>query len=303
MHIVNRSNPDCIALETTLLTHGIPREEAQPLARELVQLAAARGVGAALVGVVAGRGIVGLTEQELEELVNPACGREEGEGRAQVFKANTANLGAIMFRRQSAATTVSTTMELAAAAGLRLFATGGLGGVHRGYGQHLDISSDLLALSRFPLAVIASGIKSILDVSATREAMETLGLPVIGFRTDTFPAFYLRETDLRVDFRFDDVRELADFVAFELARTGRGMLIANPIPEDEAISPATFEGWLAMAEEQARSGKVSGRDVTPAVLAKLHEVSGGATLRANLALIRNNTDVAAQLCAALKVAL
>lgn len=213
----------------------------------------------------------------------------------KVHKVNTANLGHALHAGYSAATTVSTTMELAAYAGLRVFATGGIGGVHRGYGEHLDISADLVAFTRYPIAVVTSGVKSILDVRATREALESLGVTVVGFETDVFPAFYLRDGGCGVDVRIDDPDELASFVRAELPRTGRGIVIANPIPVEDEISESDWAGWLGEAERRAVESGATGRDVSPAVLAGLHEVSGGKTLEANIALVKSNTRVAAML--------
>jgi pseudouridine-5'-phosphate glycosidase len=220
-------------------------------------------------------------------------------GGGPVEKANTANLGAAVFRGLWAATTVATTMELAAAAGVRVFATGGIGGVHRGYGEHLDISSDLAAFTRFPVAVVTSGVKSLLDVRATREALETLGVPVVGYRTDRFPAFYLRDGGCGVDARFDDAAELARFAASEMARTGRGLVIAYPIPAEAELDPEAWRGWLAEAAARAEAEGVTGRAVTPRVLALLNEVSSGATLAANLALVRSDAALAGRLAAAM----
>ena len=231
MPTLNRAQAHPVALETTLLVHGVPKESARPLAQELNTIVESEGATPALVGVVNGAPTVGMTPEELDTLLSAGS----------VAKANTANLGVLMARNLHAATTVSATMELAASAGIRLFATGGLGGVHPGFGAHLDISSDLAAFTRFPVAVVTSGVKSILDVVSTREALETLGVPVIGFKTDAFPAFYLRESGAGVDARFDDPDELASFIQLELARTGRGIVIANPIPEPDEIDP---EQWL-----------------------------------------------------------
>jgi pseudouridylate synthase len=277
-----------VALETTLLAHGVPPDEGMPLFRELREIIERCSVDAAAIGVLRGRPVIGLTEGELAELL----------AAPGLPKANTSNLGILMHRGLSAATTVSTTMELAATAGLRVFATGGLGGVHRGYGTALDISSDLAAFTRYPVAVVAGGVKSILDVESTREALETLGVPVVGFRTDSFPAFYLRESSARVDARFDDARELAAFAHGELRRTGRGLLVCNPIPREAQLDAEEFSAWLALAEASAAGA--AGRDRTPRVLGALHRISGGATLRANLALVKSNADLAAQLCAAMQ---
>jgi pseudouridine-5'-phosphate glycosidase len=190
-------------------------------------------------------------------------------------------------------------MELAARAGLSVFATGGLGGVHMGYGQRLDISADLAAFTRFPVAVVTSGVKSILDVVSTREALETLGVCVVGFRTDRFPAFYLRESEAGVDARFDDERELAAFLKAELARAGRGVVVANPIPAEHELPRDLWQAWLAQAVSDTAELAASGRDVTPALLGRLHALSGGRTLAANIELVKSNARLAARLAAAM----
>lgn len=277
-----------LALETTILTHGVPRNAALPLARELGRIALENGAEPALVGVHRGVPVASLSEAQLIEILETS----------NIPKANSANLGALMHRGSHASTTVAATMEIAAASGIRVFATGGIGGVHKGFAKHLDISADLLALTRFPVAVVASGVKSILDVAATREVLETLGVPVIGYRTDAFPAFYLRESGAGVDARFDDPMELARFVGAEIGRTGRGLLIANPIPIESELDPTAFSRWLDAAEREVSTQAV-GRNATPSLLGKLHELSGGATLRANLDLIRSNTALGARIAASL----
>ncbi|MFT5423821.1 MAG: pseudouridine-5'-phosphate glycosidase [Phycisphaerales bacterium] len=285
-------------METTLLVHGVPPEAADPLATELEEIVlSAGGAGEAggavpaLIGLVDGVPTVGMTRGQLDAML-------EAHAASPVAKANTANLGLLMHRRQHAATTVSATMEIAAAAGVQVFATGGIGGVHRGYGTQLDISSDLAALARFPVAVVASGVKSILDVAATREALETLGVPVVGFQTDSFPSFYLRTSDATVDARFDTADELAAFVRAELKRTGRGILIANPIPEDDELDREEFGQWLVRAEAVAIAQGAQGRSVTPLILGALHQISSGKTLTANLSLIRSNVSLAAAVATA-----
>jgi pseudouridine-5'-phosphate glycosidase len=241
-----------------------------------------------------GTPVAGVTESELQHLLDSGS----------VPKANTSNLGVLKYWGANAATTVSATMEIAASAGISVFATGGLGGVHQnlfsaGSTCNLDISSDLAAMSRFPVAVVSSGVKSILDVIATREALESLGVCIVGFKTDRFPAFYERSSDAGVDARFDDAESLAGFLLAELARSGRGVLVANPIPEEHEIPRDRFEAWREQAVDQAESEGAAGRAVTPAVLAALHRISNGATLNANIELIRSNTILAAQLAAAM----
>ncbi|MBX3316374.1 MAG: pseudouridine-5'-phosphate glycosidase [Phycisphaeraceae bacterium] len=290
MQILSRiPQPACraVALETTLLVHGVPRESASRLGADLAQIVRNEGAYPALVGVHAGVPTVGLSDQELTALLEAK----------EVPKANTANLGVLLHQSSHAATTVSTTMELAAPAGIRLFATGGIGGVHRGYGTKLDISSDLAAFARHPVAVVTSGVKSILDVEATRELLETLGVPVIGYRTSSFPAFYLRTSKAEVDARFDDPEQLASFVRAELARTGRGIVIANPVPHDHELDAKEWEEWLDLANKAAAAEVGRGRSATPLLLSKLHEVSGDRTLRSNIELAKSNAALAGRIAA------
>lgn len=288
-NLINRAEPRSVALETTLLLHGVPRTGAAQLARSLQEIVRTHGASPTLIALFRGQAIVGLSDAELAELLSAAS----------VPKANTANLGVLMHRGQHAATTVSTTMELAASAGVRVFATGGLGGVHRGCAEHFDVSSDLAALTRFPVAVVSSGVKSILDVVATREALETLGVPVVGFRTDRFPAFYQRESAAGVDARFDDAGDLAAFVRMEMARSGRGVLVVNPVPAAHEIDAGKWRSWLDLAMDRARAMGVTGRDLTPTLLAAVHELSGGETLRANVELVKSNAALAAQIACGL----
>ncbi|MFZ4429678.1 MAG: pseudouridine-5'-phosphate glycosidase [Phycisphaerales bacterium] len=289
MQVIHHSATKGVALETTLLIHGVPRGEGAKLAAELEAIVASEGATPLCVGIIEGVPVVGLSRDQLATLL----------AKDSVAKANTANMGVLLHRRRDGATTVSTTMECAAAAGVRVFATGGLGGVHMGYGQRLDISADLAAFTRFPVAVVTSGVKSILDVVSTREALETLGVCVVGFRTDRFPAFYLRESEAGVDARFDDERELASFVKAELARTGRGIVVANPIPAEHELPRDLWQTWLAQAVRDTADVAASGRDVTPALLGRLHALSGGRTLTANIELVKSNARLAAKLAAAM----
>lgn len=288
MHVNARVIQPAVALETTLLLHGVPKSESLTLAEDLNAIIRQQGAHPALVGIVHGVPTVGVNQAELATLL----------AAPKVAKVNTSSLGFAIHRREHAATTVSTTMELAAAAGVRIFATGGLGGVHKGFAASLDISADLAALTRFPVAVVCSGVKSLLDVPATRESLETLGVPVVGFRTDTVPAFYLRDSGASVDARFDDPADLARYAVHEMKRTGRSVLICNPIPSNDEISQTAWDGWLADATTRAAGS--GGRDVTPAILGHLHQVSSGATLRANLALVRSNALLAAQIATAME---
>lgn len=282
--LISRATPRSVALETTLLCHGVPRENAAGLARELNDTIRAHGADPAIVGVLDGRAIVGMTDDELARLIE-----------VDPPKLNTSNLAMALSAPYGAgATTVSATMECAATAGVRFFATGGIGGVHRG---PLDVSADLVALTRFGVGVVCSGVKSILDVVATREALETLGVPVIGYATDEFPAFYRRTSGASVDWRVDDVHELARIVRHETDRTGRGVLIANPIPQRHEVEKTDLDRWMHDAETAVDAMSVSPRDRTPHLLSQLHERSGGVTLEANIALVLSNAQLAAQLAA------
>ncbi len=271
-----------VALETALPVLGVPRDAVEGLLDDLDGIITDAGAEPATVGLLNGTPIVGMSRSQILALVD--C--------PGVAKANTSNLGVLIHNKRSAATTVSATVELAAGAGVRVMATGGIGGVHHG---PFDVSADLLALTRFPVAVVCSGCKSILDVAATREALETLGVPVLGYQTDEFPAFYLRSSGQTVDARFDDDADLARFVAAELERTKRGLLIANPIPEEDAINPEIWSLWLAEASSRVAGTSAIGRAATPALLAAMHTISQGATLRANIALVRANARLASSL--------
>jgi len=277
-------------METTLLAHGVPRDEGGALAQSLADVVRSQGAEPAVVGVVDGEAIVGMTDAELSRML----------ASTDVSKANLSNLGLLRHRRAMGATTVSGTMALCAEAGVRVFATGGIGGVHPEYGEQWDVSADLMALAKYPVAVVTSGCKTVLDVVATREALETLGVPVVGVGTDRFPAFYLRESTVSVDARFDDFDDLAGYIRLELAQGNHGVVVANPIDEKDAIDEGAWGQWLEEARARVAEQGIVGRGVTPALLGALHAISDGATLRANLALVRSNALVAARLAVALK---
>ncbi len=295
-NLIRRVHNPAVALETTLLLHGVPNSQAPALARDLANVIRNAGAHPAIVGLLAGVPIVGMTDSELALLLDADS----------VPKANASNLAALIFRKSHAATTVSATLELAAAAAVTVFATGAIGGVHKDFASSLDISPDLIALTRFPLAVVTSGVKSLLDVHATREALESLAIPVIGFQTDLFPAFYRRSAEtapgadpITVDARFDSVDDLARFLRHELARSNRAVLVANPIPEKDEVPLDNWRRWLAQAESDAARLGVRGRRVTPFLLDRLHEISAGATLRANISLALSNAALAGALANAM----
>ncbi len=281
------SGPIRVALESAVFTHGLPAERVREAAQRMRQAVERAGAQPAVVGVLEGRAVVGLSDAELDALVE----------RPDRVKINAANLTLAQGLGWSGGTTVAATLELASRAGVRVMATGGVGGLHRGWPAALDVSGDLLTLSRTPMAVVCSGVKCTLDVQATRAALEALGVAVVGWRTDEAPAFYLAEGGGAVDARFDDMAELARFVRFSLARRQAAVLVVNPLPAELAIAPEAWRRWLD--EASASLGGAAGPQRTPAELAALAEVSGGATVEANLALLERNAALAGELAAAL----
>ena len=285
-----RAGRPVVALESTLIAHGLPFPANLDTALE--SEVAVRGEGAipATVAVWHGVPTVGLTADQLRELAT-ATG---------VVKASRRDLGAAVALRQLAATTVSATMALAHKAGIRAFATGGLGGAHRPPAPASDISADLTELGRTPVLVVCAGAKSILDLPRTLEILETLGVPVLGFGTDTFPQFYTRGGTLPVSARVDSPEQAAAAFAAHVALGGAGVVLANPLPDADAIPPAEFDAWLAEAELDATRAHVSGAKLTPFLLARIAELSAGRTLAANKTLIVNNARLAARGAGCLK---
>ena len=279
-----------VALETTLVTHGLPHPQGLEAALELEEIVRAGGAVPATTGVLDGAVRVGLARAELERL---ATARD-------VAKVNLGNLAAVVAADAAGSTTVAATMFVAAQAGIRVFATGGIGGVHRDAAESGDVSADLVALGRFPVAVVCAGAKAILDLPRTVELLETLGVPVLGFGTDEFPAFYRRSSGLRVDWRCDAVADLARVARahWELG-SSTGVLVANPIPGADELPQAAYEQALEGALAEAAERGLRGRAVTPFLLDRLRERTGGLTVKANLALLRNNARVAAELARAL----
>ena len=274
-----------VALETTVVTHGLPHPQGVEIASELESEVVAAGATPATVGVLDGRVRIGLTLDELHRLASSSA-----------VKLNLSNFAAQVASGMPGSTTVAATMLVCARTGIEVFATGGIGGVHRGVSETGDISADLTALARFPVAVVCAGAKAVLDLARTVEALESSGVPVYGFGTGDFPAFYQRESGLSVDHRFDTIEELAHAVRshFQLG-LGTGVVVANPIPVEHEPPRAEFDLALARAIADAEEMKVRGRTLTPFLLERLAELTGGATVTANLALLRHNARVAAEL--------
>ncbi|HWI65600.1 MAG TPA: pseudouridine-5'-phosphate glycosidase [Symbiobacteriaceae bacterium] len=284
-----------VALESTIISHGMPYPENLAMARKVEETIRGEGAVPATIAIMDGRCKVGLTEPELHRLAT-----EKG-----VAKVSLRDMPIVLAKGLLGATTVATTAMIAEAAGIAVFVTGGIGGVHRGNpgspAQVWDISADLTVLGRCSTTVVCAGAKSVLDIPATLEMLETLGVTVLGFGTDRFPGFYTRDTGHGVDARVDSAAEAAAVVAArkECGLPG-GVLVVNPVPEADALDSAEVEGHLGAAlADMAREG-IAGKAVTPYLLARMKEVTEGRSLAANLALVYNNARVGARIAVALR---
>ncbi|KDN20088.1 pseudouridine-5'-phosphate glycosidase [Amycolatopsis rifamycinica] len=285
-----RDGHPVVALESTILSHGLPPGRNLDVARRLEGVVRDGGAVPATIAVLDGRVVVGLSPAELERVCAPDAGLD---------KLSLRDLGPAVGLGRSGATTVASTAALAAAAGIGMFATGGLGGVHVGAAQSWDVSADLGVLAKVPTVVVCSGVKSVLDIPATLEVLETNSVPVLGYRTDDFPAFYLRSSGHRVGWRVDDPKQAAAVIDAHRAYADSGVLLANPIPEasemDKELHDRLLAEGLALVDERG----VHGADVTPVLLEHFHTASGGVSIDANEALVLNNAKLATEVAVAL----
>jgi pseudouridine-5'-phosphate glycosidase len=284
------ANRPVVALESTIISHGLPRPHNLRIGRQIEQAVRDGGAVPATIAIVGGEARIGLDDAAFSAIATSD----------DVVKVSVRDIATICARRGIGATTVASTAHLAARAGISVFATGGLGGVHREARESWDESADLTTLSRTPITVVCAGVKSILDVPATLERLETLNIGVIGYRTDAFPGFYLADSGYRLDWRLDTPAEVSDVLRSRvLLGTDRyGLVIANPIPSadqlDVALHDRTLQAGLAALHERG----VRGKDVTPFLLEFFHRETDGASLTANVALVLNNARVAAEIAAA-----
>lgn len=278
-----------VALESTLVAHGLPWPHNLETAQALEQDVRAGGAVPATCAVVDGRLRAGLAPDQLERLAR--------DGPA-LRKASRRDLALLVAAGASGATTVAATMMIAALAGIRVFATGGIGGVHRGAPASFDVSADLPELARTPVAVVCAGPKAILDLALTLEVLETHGVPVIGVGTDTLPAFWIRDSGHPVDARLDDPAAIARVMQAQWQLGGGGLLVAQPVPADHALPREPVEQAIAQALDEARAQGVAGKALTPFLLARIHTLTGGDSLRGNVALVRANARLAAAIALA-----
>lgn len=277
-----------VALESTIISHGLPRPRNLEAAREFEEILRSQGVTPATIAVLDGVPRVGLEPDEVRRIA------EE-----DLAKASVRDLAILAALGRSGATTVAATAYLAGLAGVRVFATGGLGGVHRGAQDTFDESADLSVLAHSPVAVVSAGAKSVLDLPATLERLETLSVPVVGFGTDVFPRFWLRESDLTLDWRVDDPADVAAILrAQDLLGTGAGLVVANPLPPELEWDLVEHDRVLAEAFAEADAQGVRGKAVTPFLLLRIVGLSGGKSLEVNLDIARNNVRLAARIATA-----
>jgi pseudouridine-5'-phosphate glycosidase len=274
-----------VALESTIISHGLPRPRNHEAALEFEQILRDAGVTPATIAVLDGVARIGLDAEGVRRIANE-----------EMAKASVRDLPVIAARGGNAATTVASTSHLAARAGIRVFATGGLGGVHRGASESFDESADLSTLAVTPITVVSAGVKSVLDIAATLERLETLSIPVIGFGTRVFPSFWLRESAFDLDWSVDSAAEVAAIMrSQEELGHGQGIVVANPIPLEQQWDPTEHDRVLDEALALAHEAGVTGKAVTPFLLLKIVELSGGRSLEVNLDLARNNVRVAARI--------
>ena len=280
-----------VALESTIISHGMPYPDNVATAMRVEAEVRAHGAVPATIAVMQGVPTVGLSNDQIEQL-----GRQ---GRS-VVKVSRRDLPFVVAARQSGATTVAATMILAAMAGIRVFATGGIGGVHRGAAESFDISADLLELAQTAVAVVCAGAKSILDLRLTLEVLETHGVPVVGYQTDALPAFFTRDSGFAVNYRLDTAAEIASVLhaKWSMGLQG-GMVIANPIPQAYAMPKAAIDVAIERALAEALAQGVVGKETTPFLLSRVSELTGGDSLAANIELVLNNARLAAELARAL----
>lgn len=280
-----------VALESTIFTHGLPQGTNLEVALEAEQSLRAQGATPATIGVVRGEVVVGLSPAEIELL---------SSDREPVVKASTRDLPIAIAKKLNAGTTVAATAFAANAAGVKVFATGGLGGVHRGATDTFDESADLNALSRCPLVVVSAGVKSILDIGLTLERLETLNVPIVGYRTIDYPGFYVTDSGYDLEYSVQSAEEVAD-IARSRDRLGltSAVLVANPISEDKQLPPATLEKVLGEAHAAAAAANITGHDTTPFLLDYIQRATNGESLNVNIEVYRSNVHVAGEIACAL----
>jgi len=284
------SNSPIVALESTIISHGLPRPANLNVAREVEAIVREHGATPATIAILDGVVHIGLTDEQLVAIAN----------RDDISKASSRDLAVVVASKKSAATTVAATAHLAAQAGIKVFATGGLGGVHRGANESFDESADLTALSTLDITVVCAGVKSILDVGATLERLETLAIGLVGFKTTSFPGFYLTDSGFTIEHRVESAADIAAVIKAResVGTNGAALLIANPVAEE--MNRAKHDQILASGLAKAEAAHITGKDVTPFLLEHFHTTSEGESLSVNIEIIKSNSALAADIAVACK---
>lgn len=278
-----------VALESTIISHGLPRPRNYEAAKEFEQILKDQDVVPATIAVINGTPTVGLNEEELSLIANQ-----------DIPKASVRDLAILSAKKISGATTVAATAYIAARAGVQVFATGGLGGVHKGAVENFDESADITTLANTPIAVVSAGVKSVLDIAATLERLETLSISVVGYKTKVFPSFWLPESDFTLDWQADSAEEIAKIIKAQRRQgSNSALVVANPVPKDQAWDKQEHDQVLARAFQAAEQAGVRGKAVTPFLLQYIVEASGGRSLEVNLNLAKNNVRLAGEIAKAL----
>ncbi|TXH68116.1 MAG: pseudouridine-5'-phosphate glycosidase [Thiothrix sp.] len=284
------ANQPVVALESTIISHGMPYPQNVETALKVEQEVRKNGAIPATIAIIKGRLKAGLSHDEIEQL---------GQGGQSITKVSRRDLPFIVAQGKTGATTVASTMIIAAMAGIRVFATGGIGGVHRGAETSFDVSADLQELAQTPVAVVCAGAKSILDLGLTLEYLETHGVPVIGYQTEQLPAFFTRGSQFKVDYRLEDAASIAQVMQAKWAMHLKGgLVIANPIPEQYAMPSSAIDGAIEQALAEANAQNISGKQATPFLLARVCELTGGDSLASNIQLVLNNARLASAIAKA-----
>lgn len=282
-----KSGKPIVALESTIISHGLPRPSNLTVAREVEEIVRARGAVPATIAILDGIVHIGLTDEQLVDIAN----------RDDIAKASSRDLAIIAASGKSAATTVAATAHLAVLAGINVFATGGLGGVHRGANETFDESADLTALSQLDITIVCAGVKSILDVGATLERLETLAIGLVGYKTDHFPGFYLTDSGFTIEHQVDSAEEIAAIIAQRIAlKSNNGLIVANPVVVE--MNRTRHDAILKSGLENAEKNGIHGKYVTPFLLEHFHTASDGESLKVNIEIIKSNSALAADIAVA-----
>jgi pseudouridylate synthase len=281
---IRRSDP-VVVLESTVWIHGLPPDVSVNVLVDCCKIIETEGAFPLVVALSRGRIIAGAGPGDIKAMI----------ARGRCRKVNVRDIPSVIQKQQDGATTVSATIFIADALGLPVVATGGIGGVHRRAEATFDISADIHALATHPLALVSSGVKSILNVGATLEMLETLGVPVLGYKTDWFPSFYCRNSQFPIPERVDSIEAIAEIIKINKSLGGKGVLITSPIPEQDSLSESLIEEITEKVLMEAQDLNITGKELTPFLLDRLHQCSGGQTVAANISLLKENVKLAAQL--------